>query len=85
MDAVDLALRLAGVRSRAASLPGPGQIRALEGAALAMPRETMTRAEIRVLAEEAIAHLYEVTANSRNRRRCSATTRPTRARHAHAR
>ena len=31
MDAVDLALRLAEVRSRAASLPGPGQIRALEG------------------------------------------------------
>ena len=38
MDTVDLALRLAEVRSRAASLPGPGQIRALEGAALAMPR-----------------------------------------------
>ena len=62
MDAVDLALRLAEVRSRAASLPGPGQIRALEGAALATPRQTMTRAEIRALAEEAIAHLHEVAA-----------------------
>ncbi len=60
MDAVDLALRLAEVRSRAASLPGPGQIRALEAAALAKPGETMTRAEIRALAEEAIAHLHEV-------------------------
>jgi transcriptional regulator with XRE-family HTH domain len=59
-DAVDLALRLAEVRSRAASLPGPGQIRALEAAALAKPGETMTRAEIRALAEEAIAHLHEV-------------------------
>jgi hypothetical protein len=62
MDAVDLALRLAEVRSRAASLPGPGQIRALEGAALARPRETVTPAEIRALAEEAIAHLHEVAA-----------------------
>src|SRR5882724_6219459 len=60
MDTVDLALRLAEVRSRAASLPGPGQIRALEGAALAKPRETMTPAEIRALAAEAIAHLHEV-------------------------
>jgi len=60
MDAVDLAPRLAEVRSRAASLPGPGEIRALEGAARAMPRETMTRAEIRALAEEAIAHLHGV-------------------------
>ena len=58
----DLALRLAEIRSRAASLPGPGEITALEGAALAKPRETMTRAEIRALAEEAIAHLHEVTA-----------------------
>jgi transcriptional regulator with XRE-family HTH domain len=62
MDAVDLALRLAEVRSRAASLPGPGQIRALEGAVLAKPRESMTPAEIRALAEEAIAHLHEVAA-----------------------
>ena len=59
-DAVDLALWLAEVRSRAASLPGPGQIRALEAAALAKPRETITPAEIRALAEEAIAHLHEV-------------------------
>ena len=62
IDAVDLALRLAEVRSRAASLPGPGQITALEGAALAKPRQTMTPAEIRALAEEAIAHLHEVAA-----------------------
>ena len=60
MDAVDLVLRLAEVRSRAASLPGPGQIRALEGAALAKPRQTMTPAEIRALAEQAIAHLHQV-------------------------
>jgi hypothetical protein len=60
MDAMDLAMRLAEVRARAASLPGPGQIRALEGAALAKPRQTMTPAEIRALAEEAIAHLHEV-------------------------
>jgi transcriptional regulator with XRE-family HTH domain len=60
MDAMDLALRLAEVRSRAASLPGPGQISALEAAALAKPRQTMTPAEIRALAEEAIAHLHEV-------------------------
>ncbi len=61
MDAVDLAMRLAEVRSRAASLPGPGEIRALEDAALAKPSQTMTRAEIRALAAEAIAHLHEVT------------------------
>jgi hypothetical protein len=60
MDTVDLALRLAEVRSRAASLPGPGQIRALEATALARPRKTMTPAEIRALAAEAIAHLHEV-------------------------
>jgi len=36
---VDLALRLAQVRSRAASLPGPGEIRALEAAALGKPRK----------------------------------------------
>jgi hypothetical protein len=60
MDAVDFALRLAEVRSRAASLPGPGQIRALEGAALAKPSQTMTPAEIRALAAEAITHLHEV-------------------------
>jgi hypothetical protein len=60
IDAVDLALRVAEVRSRAASLPGPGQIRALESAALAKPRQTMTPAEIRALAAEAIAHLHQV-------------------------
>ena len=60
MDAVDLALRVAEVRSRAASLPGPGQIRALEAAALAKPRKVMASAEIRAVAEEAIAHLHEV-------------------------
>jgi hypothetical protein len=60
IDAVDLALRVAEVRSRAASLPGPGQIRALESAALAKPRQTMTPAEIRALATEAIAHLHQV-------------------------
>jgi hypothetical protein len=59
IDTVDLALRLAEVRSRAARLPGPGQIRALEAAALAKPRETMTPAEIRALAKQAIAHLNE--------------------------
>jgi hypothetical protein len=60
MNAVDLAIRLAEVRSRAASLPGPGEIRALEAAALAEPRKTMTPAGIRVLAAEAIAQLNEV-------------------------
>jgi hypothetical protein len=53
--------RLAAVRSRAASLPGPDQIRVLEAAALARPRKTMTPAEIRALAAEAIASLHEVT------------------------
>ena len=56
----DLVQGLAEVRSRAARLPGPGQIRALEAAALAKPRQTMTPAEIRVLAAEAIAQLHEV-------------------------
>ena len=56
----DAALQLAEVRSRAARLPGPDEIRALEAAALAKPRETMTPAEIRTLAVEAIAHLHEV-------------------------
>ena len=54
------ALRLAAVRARAASLPGPEQIRALEAAALAKPRMTMTPAEIRALAAESIASLHEV-------------------------
>jgi transcriptional regulator with XRE-family HTH domain len=61
MDAgTDLVLRLADVRSRAARLPGPGEIKALESAALARPRGSATPAEIRALAAEAIAHLHEV-------------------------
>ena len=56
----EIALRLAEVRARAASLPGPGQIRALEAAALAKPRKTMTPAEIRALAAESITSLREV-------------------------
>ena len=56
----DVALRLAEVRARAARLPGPGEIKAFEAAALAKPRENMTAAEIRALAAEAIAHLYVV-------------------------
>jgi hypothetical protein len=56
----ELGLRLAGVRSRAASLPGPDQVGALEAAALARPRKTMTPAEIRALAAESIASLHEV-------------------------
>jgi hypothetical protein len=55
-----LAIRLADVRSRAAGLPGSGEIRALEASALARPRTTMTPAEIRALATEAIAHLHKV-------------------------
>ena len=58
--ATDLAIRLAEVRSRAASLPGPDEITALETSALAKPRKTMTPAEIRALAAEAIANLHEV-------------------------
>ena len=57
---VDVAMRLAAVRARAASLPGPDQVRALEAAALAKPRRTMTPAEIRALAVESIASLHEV-------------------------
>ena len=56
----EVALRLAAVRARAASLPGPDQVRALEAAALAKPRRTMTPAEIRALAAESIASLQEV-------------------------
>jgi transcriptional regulator with XRE-family HTH domain len=56
----DAALRLGEVRSRAARLPGPDEITALEGAAVAKTRITMTPAEIRALAAEAIAHLHEV-------------------------
>jgi len=57
---VDIATRLAEVRSRAVSLPGPDQIRALEAAVLAKPRRTLTPAEIRALAAEAIGHLHEI-------------------------
>ena len=56
----DFAIRLAEVRSRAARLPGPEEIRALEAAALAKPSKSMTPAEIRARAAEAIAHLHEV-------------------------
>ena len=56
----DLVLRLAEVRSRAARLPGPGEIKALESAVLAKPKDSTTPAEIRALAAEAIAHLHEV-------------------------
>jgi hypothetical protein len=56
----DFALRLAEVRSRAAGLPGPGEIRALEAAALARPKKTLPPAEIRALAAEAITHLHKV-------------------------
>ena len=61
--ATDLAIRLAEARSRAASLPGPGEIRALETGALGKPRKTMTPAEIRALAAEAITHLHQVADN----------------------
>jgi hypothetical protein len=57
---VDWVLRLAAVRSRAASLPGPDEVRALEAAALAKPGRTMTPAEIRALAAESIASLHAV-------------------------
>jgi transcriptional regulator with XRE-family HTH domain len=56
----DAVLRLAEVRSRAVRLPGPDEIKTLESAALAKPRETVTPAEIRALAAAAIAHLREV-------------------------
>lgn len=57
----DLALQLADIGSRAARLPGPDEIKALEAATLAKRRETMTPAEIRGLPEEAIAHLHEAS------------------------
>ena len=56
----EFALRLAAVRSRSTSLPGPDQVRALEAAALASPRRTTTPAEIRALAAESIASLHGV-------------------------
>ena len=58
----DLVVRFAEIRSHAASLPAPDEIRTLEAAALAKPRKTMTPAEIRARAAEAIAHLREVSA-----------------------
>jgi transcriptional regulator with XRE-family HTH domain len=58
----DFVMRLAEIRSHAAGLPGPGEIRTLEAAALAKPRKTMTPAEIRARAAEAITHLREVAA-----------------------
>jgi hypothetical protein len=59
---VEFAILLGAVRARAraARLPGPDQITALEAAALAKPRRTMTPAEIRALAAESIASLHEV-------------------------
>ena len=57
---VEVAMRLAAVRARAASLPGPDRIRALEAAALAKPRTTMTPAEICALSAAAIASLHAV-------------------------
>lgn len=56
----DVAQRLAEVRARAARLPQPDEIKALQDAALARPRAAMTPAEIRVLAAAAIAHLHDV-------------------------
>ena len=56
----EVALRLAAVHARAASLPGPDQVRALEAAALAKPRRTMRPTEIRALAAESIASLQVV-------------------------
>jgi transcriptional regulator with XRE-family HTH domain len=57
---MDVARRLTEVRARAASLPRPDEIEALQDAALARPRKTVTPAEIRALSAEAIAHLHEV-------------------------
>jgi hypothetical protein len=40
-------------------LPSPDEIKTLEGAALATPRETMTPAEIRVAAAQALGRLSQ--------------------------
>jgi transcriptional regulator with XRE-family HTH domain len=56
----DYVLRLAEVRSRAGLLPGSGEVRALEAAALARPGNAMTTAEIRAVAAQAITQLHEV-------------------------
>ena len=58
----DLVMRFAEIRSHAAGLPAPDEIRTLEAAALAKPRKTMTPAEIRARAAEAIIQLREVAA-----------------------
>jgi hypothetical protein len=58
----DLVMRFAEIRSHAADLPAPDEIRTLEAAALAKPRKAMTPAEIRARAAEAIIHLREVAA-----------------------
>jgi hypothetical protein len=57
---VDVALQVAEVRTRAALLPGAGEVRALEASALAMPRTAMTEAEIRALTAQTISRLHEV-------------------------
>ena len=56
----EFAIRLAEVRARAASLPRPDEIRALEATVLTKPRKTMLPAEIRALAADAIASLHQV-------------------------
>jgi hypothetical protein len=58
----DLVMRFAEIRSHAADLPAPDEIRTLEAAALAKPRKAMTPAEIRARAAEAIIHLRAVAA-----------------------
>ena len=58
--AMDVALRIAEARARAARLPGAGEIRALGAGVLAKPRRTMTAAEIRALTAETISRLHEV-------------------------
>jgi transcriptional regulator with XRE-family HTH domain len=60
---VDVARRLAEVRSRAARLPGADEVRALEADALGKPGKTMTPAEIRALTAETIAHLHTIAMN----------------------
>ena len=60
---LDVALRIAEVRARAARLPGTEEIKALGAAALAKPRSTMTAAEVRALTAETIACLHEVADN----------------------
>ena len=60
---MDVALRVAEVRARAARLPGAAEIRALEAGALAKPRSAMTAAEIRALTADMISSLHEVADN----------------------